>query len=946
MKYITSLIILLSVFVSFGQNSADCIGAQNVCNNPNFTFSATVNNGNINELPGTNSVSNPALNPASANMGCLLAGENNPQWLILNVTTSGVLEFSFGAAGSPNPQVGLYDWAMWPYTPTTCNDIMNNILPPVRCNWNALGAGGTGIGTVPPGGSPGNFEPALPVVAGQQYVICISNFSGVNTLVTFTSTGTAQIGCSSVQAPSFTVCPNQNVIVTPTLTNINNVNHTVQPGNIQFTNTVSLNVPVTTVFTIQAAGVDNNNTPVTVSNTFTVDILPTQTINVTNQVFYCEKTQATITINNVVSSFTVSGPNNFIHVSANPVVIIPNVNLQHSGNYTVNAMDQNGCRYNSLTTLSVISVPVPTFSGSTQYCERSNLMITANAQGANNFQWITPGNQVVNGQQLNIPNVQMNHSGQYTFTASFVNNVVNCGNSSTIQVQVMPVPVFQVSDSRTVCLNRSYTLSAWAPVPYTYTWMKHTALLSAGANYVINNASAADAGVYTVMADVLYGSLKCSSTRTTNITVEQGQNVQLPQLNTFCAGSNVNVTTPVGIHSYTWAGPNGFVQPNQNLVIPNAQSGSNGTYTLIAATVNSCVVSRTCEIKILDKLDFKLRPKDTIICKFDHAPMKHLVSGGSGNYSYQFSPVHGISHISGANIHASPMASQVFTLTVTDEKCPAASLTNTFYVEVRELTKFEILLTQDKACEKLCTRLRFVPDVNYSQLSWSVNGKEFSGLKQPELCMNKPGEYFIDLLLADQFGCKNRQINTLKAEVYSAPKADIGYFPLTPTVIENEVTFHPVIPGGQEIKELYWSFGYESDTVKLLNPARLFPLAGKYPVHLTVVNNYGCKSVVTKWIELKEDFTFYIPNAFTPNSDGLNDTFQPKGSGFKSSEYKMQVFNRWGELIYETSEFMKGWDGYHGNELSEQGIYTYRIEVKPLYGENRKLYTGSVNLIR
>lgn len=176
--------------------ASDCPNAVNVCTNINFSVDPN-GFGTTNELT-TCSVSNPCTNPASANSGCLNSGELNSTWMVVNIATSGTLEFSFGASGGP---VVCYDWIMWPYSGTVCGSIVSNSVSPVRCNWNVPCAGYTGIATpVPAGGAAGNFEPELNVLAGQQYLICFSNYSSATTTVPLQFFGTAQVSCTPLAA--------------------------------------------------------------------------------------------------------------------------------------------------------------------------------------------------------------------------------------------------------------------------------------------------------------------------------------------------------------------------------------------------------------------------------------------------------------------------------------------------------------------------------------------------------------------------------------------------------------------------------------------------------------------------------------------------------------------------------------------------------------------------
>ena len=89
----------------------------------------------------------------------------------------------------------------------------------------------------------------------------------------------------------------------------------------------------------------------------------------------------------------------------------------------------------------------------------------------------------------------------------------------------------------------------------------------------------------------------------------------------------------------------------------------------------------------------------------------------------------------------------------------------------------------------------------------------------------------------------------------------------------------------------------------------------------------------------------YMPNAFTPNGDGLNDEFKPLGYGYSDLDYTLQIFNRWGEKIFESNDFNEGWNGSFRNQLCSQGIYVYRLAVK-LASNETKYMEGKLTLIR
>lgn len=181
--------------------ASDCPQAVNVCTNLNFTIEPN-GWGAIWEIPALGSTSNPEfwwgdglMSPwGTDHYGCLMGQEINTTWMIVNIAQGGSLEFTLGANGA---QAGFYDWIMFPYTASTCGQILANTIAPVRCNWNYAAQGGTGaVSVVPSGGFAENYEPPLTVSTGQRYLICFSNWSSVSSVVPLVFGGTAVVSCT------------------------------------------------------------------------------------------------------------------------------------------------------------------------------------------------------------------------------------------------------------------------------------------------------------------------------------------------------------------------------------------------------------------------------------------------------------------------------------------------------------------------------------------------------------------------------------------------------------------------------------------------------------------------------------------------------------------------------------------------------------------------------
>jgi gliding motility-associated-like protein len=131
---------------------------------------------------------------------------------------------------------------------------------------------------------------------------------------------------------------------------------------------------------------------------------------------------------------------------------------------------------------------------------------------------------------------------------------------------------------------------------------------------------------------------------------------------------------------------------------------------------------------------------------------------------------------------------------------------------------------------------------------------------------------------------------------------------------------------------------------------------GIYVVILIVTDNNGCKDTVTDTIKVKDYFTFYIPNTFTPNGDSLNDYWTPQGMNIDPNNYNEYIFDRWGNLIFKTNKWdiinhrAEGWNGtvYNKGNTAKNvvtDVYVYKIILREFNDGPEHEYIGRITLI-
>jgi len=152
-----------------------------------------------------------------------------------------------------------------------------------------------------------------------------------------------------------------------------------------------------------------------------------------------------------------------------------------------------------------------------------------------------------------------------------------------------------------------------------------------------------------------------------------------------------------------------------------------------------------------------------------------------------------------------------------------------------------------------------------------------------------------------------------------------------------------------------WDFG-DGDGSTEFNPSHVYTAVGDYDIELIATSDYGCLDTLLKdaAVTVEEGGTIIFPTAFTPDysgpGDGLydpnsfdNDIFHPYWDGVDT--YLLRIFNRWGELIFETEDVNRGWDGYYRGEMAQQDVYVWKANVVFENGERRTM-AGDVTLLR
>ena len=533
-------------------------------------------------------------------------------------------------------------------------------------------------------------------------------------------------------------------------------------------------------------------------------------------------------------------------------------------------------------------------------------------------------------------------------------------------ITVLVYPSIQLTNATNFdwCSNDPLALNLAATVNATFTWYATNNGVVLGEttspqntssiNDILTNNSAVTEPVYyavNVVADIS-GCTAYDLPITINV-------LPLPILQnndtTICSGeyTNINLVTNIPA-SIIWNGV--FNIP----IIGETYANISGTYindllindsgqddTLVyevSATANGCTAPLDTVLVIVhDQPDVDFSVLTNPLCSEDTIQFTNLSSPnfdfdwsfGDGGTSVDYSPIHiynnsGIYEVMLVGTNPINNCSATDSTTIVVNKMPDAS----FY-------------TMDTVG---CGNLNTTFYANYqatSEMVWDFgDGQTLTQVGNVTNFYGQAGCYDVSLTVTSPEGCIAQETYDDYVCVYENPLAFIGATPTSVNALNPTVQF---TNSSQNSISYVWQMGdggisYDD------NPTYTYPMEGAdYHVLMTAFNEVGCFDTASVDIHVFEELIFYVPNTFTPNEDEKNQTFYPVLSqGMKRNYMEFYIYNRWGELVFESHDPLYGWDGTYGLDALDcpNGTYTWKLKLESLQTQEILDFHGHVNLIR
>ncbi len=600
-----------------------------------------------------------------------------------------------------------------------------------------------------------------------------------------------------------------------------------------------------------------------------------------------------------------------------------------AGVYTAGVQDNNGCQDtvsititepNTLTASIISSTNVACFGGN----NGSALAGVTGGTTPYSYLW-TNGNTSIKDSLL--------ITGIYTLT---VTDAQLC--TDTVSVTILQPPLLK--DSITSFKNDSCfgnnNGSALAGVmggvsPYTYLWSNGNTTTQ-----VIGLAS----NIYTFTVTDSHG-----CTASTSVTISQPPVLTVSAApKTICISTSTVITAnAVGgntTQSYTYSIAGSSI--NTATVNPIVTT----TYTMQVTDLKGCTASNTVTVFVRDSLKFLAVSPGSERCPGFLATLNATGFGGDFTYTYTWqSPS---STTVSQSFSVAPSATTIYTLTLSDA-CGTPTVATTVTVTIDPLPQITFSSNTQSGCYPLCVQFTNSTTISSNDAisyNWDLGANQTSVNNTPYLCYNKAGVYTVSLTAISSKGCISKTTIADMITSYNHPKANFTYAPVDATIIDPNINFLDASTApGSSISGLLWTnFGDGSDSTSMMPYVKhTYKDTGTFCVNLIATSVLGCKDSIKKCVAIHPYFTLYIPNSFSPNGDGRNEMFT--ASGDYVSNYDMRIFDRWGNLVFHSTDITHGWNGQKNGAAAQEDVYVYVISAADSY-RNPYSYKGTVTLLK
>ena len=597
--------------------------------------------------------------------------------------------------------------------------------------------------------------------------------------------------------------------------------------------------------------------------------------------------------------------------------------------------DANGCTNNTTTQVTVNALPVVTINAiNPAYCVDAAPFNLVGNPGGGTFTGAGMTGSTFTAASAGV-------GGPYTIQYNYT-DPNGCSGSSSTTVSVNALPVVTATPAiDTICSGNSIMLHGGGAL--TYSWAPNTNLSATTGDSVSANPLVTT--TYTVTGTDVNS---CTNTATSQVNVKPTPTSTFTMPANLCFGDSalVTYTGTAGVTAaFTWNFGGSSVATGTGAGPYHIQWPAPGNYTvtLDVSDINCPSVTTTHNITVdqIPTSTFSATP-DTL-CAGETASINFTGTASPGSFfAWNFNG--GSTTGSGAgpyNVIWTNPGPKTVTLMVTTGICN--SFPTNVSVQVDTVPTVSLIGTPLIGCVPITVSFTSTGS-NGSVYTWDFGDGSTSTSMNPIHVYNSTGTFNVKLSVTSVHGCSDSTIQMGYVTVLPQPVASFSSMPDTASYVElNDATF-TFTNNSTNFTNVIWNFG-DGGSSTLLNPTHQYTQTGTYTVTLVVFDTLGtcADSVIMFPYVISPNGNVFIPNAFSPNEDGINDIIKVEGVGIESGVLK--IYDRWGEMVFITTDYTQGWDGKFNGQKMNQGVYIALAEIQLLNGQHLSL-RGDVTIIK
>ncbi len=408
--------------------------------------------------------------------------------------------------------------------------------------------------------------------------------------------------------------------------------------------------------------------------------------------------------------------------------------------------------------------------------------------------------------------------------------------------------------------------------------------------------------------------------------------VEITGENVECPGDMVNLVANVtgGVEPYT-------ILWNTNETTEQISVSPNSTQTYSVSVTDACLNQTatddfTVTVPNLPPLTLSTTPDITEICPYITTTLDATATGGSGNYTYQWSSPGNPNLGTSTSISVTPSSTTVYTVTATDN-CGNTTSEDIIYT----ITSPPLVLSMSPTIE-ICpgdsAYITVTPTGGYGQYyyNWLHSGESSQGVW---VSPNQSSVYTVSV--SDE--CQTFTVEGSTTVRVIRPTADFELTSSGYLFNDQSIQFVNTSINAQDYE---WDFG-DGNTSTVVHPQNTYDDHGIYYITLVAIDDKGCTDTIIKPINIEEEWYIYVPNTFTPDGNRHNNDFRASTIGI--SDLQITIFNRWGQEVFFDDNVGFIWDGTYEGLYVPDGTYTYKIEFNTNSGRQETIL-GHINVLR